>query len=147
MTLDRLVEVFRANGITLDIDEPKCASRDSPDPDATNGGPSGVEQHQEVEREEGSVLCRIGFDTIDREVEVVKYPTDEETYLDVLNVGCAVYPYDAASEAAQVDRVKEALEARVRKTPRTGEQALARWCHRRTAVKWDQVLRSDYAAL
>ena len=53
-------------------------------------------------------------------MSVVKYPTDEETKLDVLNVSCSVYPYDDASEAAQVARAKRALEALVRETPATG---------------------------
>lgn len=65
------------------------------------------------------VFCRVAGvpRASNREVEVVKYPTDVETHVGVLNVGCAVYPYDAPSEAALIERVKKALEALVLKTP------------------------------
>lgn len=52
-----------------------------------------------------------------REVEIVKYPTDEEANLSVL-MGCAVYPPDEESEATQIAPVKAALEAVVRDAPR-----------------------------
>jgi hypothetical protein len=55
--------------------------------------------------------CRSVPQASNRVVEIVKYPTDTETQVGVLNVGCAVYPSDAASEQMQVNRLKKALEA------------------------------------
>jgi hypothetical protein len=118
VTLAKTVEVFRANGITLYADERKCEAPDlySTNPDATNFGSSGLKRDQEIARKEGDVLCHVGTKDFGRIVEITKYPTDEETYLDVLNVDCSVYPYNSASEAEQVGRVKRALEALVRET-------------------------------
>jgi hypothetical protein len=121
VTLARLVEVFRANGVTLDIDERTCASSpkkrsDAALPDATNGGPSGLSQAEELERREGFVLCNVGTKDLGRQVDVVKYPTDSETYLRALNVDCAVYPHDAASEAKQVGQMKKAFDALLSET-------------------------------
>jgi len=71
-----------------------------------------------VLREEGFVTCHVAHlkNTASRKVEVVKYPTDEETQVGVLNVGCAVYPFDERSERKQVARVKKALEQLARMT-------------------------------
>ena len=53
-----------------------------------------------------------------RRVTVIKYSSDTETYLRALNINCAVYPFDMTREAGQVRRVKQALQALVRATPR-----------------------------
>lgn len=118
VTLAKLVEVFRANGITLDINQRRCEHPDATDSDATNFGPSSIERDKQVARTEGDVLCDVGVmsDSVGRKIEVVKYDGDEETNLRVLNVQCSVYPYDAESETAQVGRVRDALEELVTET-------------------------------
>jgi hypothetical protein len=111
VTIATLVRIFRANGITLDVNRRRCERPDSTSPHATNAGPSGLERVEEIDRSEGSVLCHVGRTVITRTVKVVKYRTDEETHLTVLNVQCAAYPYDAASEREQVARVESAMRA------------------------------------
>jgi hypothetical protein len=117
VTLTKLVEVFRANGVTLDINRRRCRGIGQTNPDATNMGPSGLDPSEEVERREGSVLCYVGPRSFGRDVEVLKYRTDTETHVRSLNLQCSVYPSDAASEAMQVARLKRAFEALVRATP------------------------------
>lgn len=122
VTLAKLVSVFRANGVTLDIDRRGCErpAYDPHLPGATNAGPSGLEPLPGVYRREGHVLCDVARvpHASNREVETVKYPTDEETQVGVLNVGCSVYPSDEESEATQIALVQAALEAVERDTPR-----------------------------
>jgi hypothetical protein len=118
VTLGKLVRTLRVNGITLDIHRRACARAESDPhhPDATNAGPSGLSLEPGVARREGHVLCDVvrAPGAKNRKVEVVKHPTDEETQVGVLNVGCAVYPTSAASEARQVDRLVKALGALAR---------------------------------
>lgn len=115
VSLNELVRIMRANGITLDVNQRRCDGREPTDPDATNAGPSALEVDETVDRREGSVLCDVGSKGADRTtVTVTKYPTDVESHLRALNVLCTIYPYDAASEAAQIARLKSALEALVR---------------------------------
>jgi hypothetical protein len=120
VTLAKLVKVARANGITLSIDRRGCKEleRIQTSADATNAGPSGLERRPSVYLREGHVLCTVVRvpHARNREVVVVKYPTDTETQVGVLNVGCAVYPSDAASEQMQVNRLRKALEAVARMT-------------------------------
>lgn len=118
VSLDELVRIMRANGVTLDINQRKCQGLEPTDPDATNFGPEAIEPDDEVKRREGLVFCDVGSKGGDRrEVIVTKYPNDAETRLDALNVGCTIYPSDAASEDEQIDRLKRALEAVIRETP------------------------------
>jgi hypothetical protein len=108
------------HGISLTVDRYACASPESDDTnaDATNGGPTGVELPEERNRSQGHVLCTLArVRDGPRVVDVVKYPTDEETHVSVLNVECSVYPYDAVREAKQVERVKRAMQALERTTP------------------------------
>lgn len=118
ITVRRLVRVLRANGVTLSIKEKTCLATakqraDAGLSDATNGGPSGLQISKELERKEGFVLCDIHPAGASRKVVVTKYATDTETYLEVLNVHCSVYPSDGASETAQVVRLRQALAALV----------------------------------
>ena len=113
VTVSELVTVFRENGISLEVNQRKCRTPASTRPDATNAGPSGLARRQEVDRKEGAVLCHVGPKLTTESVEVVKYPTDEETHLTALNIQCSVYPYDAAREREQVARVETALRAMV----------------------------------
>ncbi len=120
VTLAKLVKVLRANGITLDIHRRGCQRPESDPnhPDATNAGPSGLDPQPGVFRREGHVLCDVARvpHASNRDVKVVKYANDVETQVGVLNVGCALYPSDAASEARQVNRLKKALKALSRMT-------------------------------
>lgn len=116
VTLSKLVEVFRANGVTLAINERECGT-DLMVAEATNLGPSRLEKRDDAARREGDILCSVGFENVGREVRTIKYETDEETYVDVLNVNCSLYPFDAASENKQVERLRKALEALVLTTP------------------------------
>ena len=115
VTLAELVRVLRANGVTLDIHERGCErpTSDPHHPDATNAGPSGLKLPPSAYAREGHVLCDVAHvpNADNREVEIVKYPTDSETQVGILNVGCAVYPSGAESEKGQVDRLRKALEA------------------------------------
>ena len=126
ITLARLVRVFRANRITLSIDEPDCsatekARKDGALNDATNAGRSGLEisKNKHVERAEGSILCTVYRSTsiTSRKVYVTKYSTDYESHVGTLNVDCAVYPYNQSSERAQVEHVRRAMVALVTGLP------------------------------
>ena len=120
VTIAKLVRVFRKNGITLEINQKTCVESERVDADATNAGVNGLQQSNETKRREGVVLCSVNFHSSDRSVRTVKYDTDKQTYVDVLNVNCAVFPYDAARKKSPVARVRRALEAVVRATPRKG---------------------------
>ena len=93
MTAAKLVEVFRANGITLDVNQRKCEQSGFVDGLATNAGPMGLQSDDEVKRPRGPRALPLGFEGgRGPRVEMVKYPTDTETHFNVLNVGCSVYP-------------------------------------------------------
>ena len=69
-----------------------------------------VHDDDEVEAREGAVLCHIvdlPFAKAPFRVQRTKYATDHETYLNVANVNCAIYP----EEAEQIDRLERAFEA------------------------------------
>jgi hypothetical protein len=117
VTLAELVEVFRASGISLSISERPCRENDfGAGSDATNHGEPGLDGEEARKRDsrEGSVLCGVGEQGAGEKVEVVKYDSDYETHLSVLNVDCSVYPHSRPVYDEQVARVKRALEAVVR---------------------------------
>jgi hypothetical protein len=115
VTLAELVAVFRENGITLDIQEDVCGKPEEKqvagfDSDATNTGPDGFDSSHR--RDEGHVMCDVGDESSGRrEVQANKYPTDTETRMWVLNVDCVIYPDSTEREAAQVGRLRKAMEA------------------------------------
>ena len=115
VSLRTLIEVARANGITLDVHRRGCRrpASDPHSPDATNLGPSGVTRDPAGHLLEGAVFCDVAEvpKATNDQVEVIKYPTDQETQVGVLNVGCSVYPFNAESESRQVDRLRRALKA------------------------------------
>ena len=116
VSLTRLVRVFRANGITLDMDESTCRlplkkRASGLEIAATNAGPDGLSGTAAVDRREGFVLCSVTPKRFETSPSVVKYSTDQETNARVLNITCAVYPSDTESEAAQVERLRRALAA------------------------------------
>ncbi len=116
VSLTRLVRVFRANGITLDMKESTCRMplkkrASALEIAATNAGHDGLSSTEEVDRREGHVLCHVLPRSWERSPRVVKYPDEQETNASVLNIACAVYPSDAESETAQVERLRKALVA------------------------------------
>jgi hypothetical protein len=119
VTLTRLTRVFQAKGISLVIDESACRKPLKERTSgrliaATNLGPSGLTQNDDVERREGTVFCNIWPKVAERTVYVVKFSSDQETHVRALNVTCAVYPSAAKREASQVARVRKALAATIR---------------------------------
>ena len=120
VTLAELVKVFRANRVTLDIDESACLETSS-EPggagDATNAGPSGLETNEAIKRVEEHVLCTAYTSGSNRQVVVNKFVNDVVTHVGALNVGCSVYPSDGTAEEAQVERVRKAFAALVRQSP------------------------------
>ena len=115
VTLQELVDVARQHGITLDIQEVTCDKTKGEkvpgfDSDATNGGPGGLDLPDASELREGHVLCDVAYESFGAAVEVTKYATDTETYIRAANVECAIYPHSTVQEAAQVGRLKDALE-------------------------------------
>lgn len=115
VTLQEFVDVAREHGITLDIQEETCDKPEDEqvagfDSDATNGGPGGLDLPDERELREGHVFCDVDDESFGAAVEVTKYATDTETYIQAANVHCAIYPHSTAQEAAQVGRLKDALE-------------------------------------
>ena len=69
-----------------------------------------VHDDDEVYAREGHVICGVvdlPYAKPPFHVRRTKYATDEETYLDVANVNCAIYP----SAPEQIDRLKRAFKA------------------------------------
>ena len=56
------------------------------------------------------MLCDVSDAGSAAKVQVTKHTTDAETYIRAANVQCAIYPHSTAQEAAQVGRLKDALE-------------------------------------
>lgn len=118
-TIDKIVDVLRANGITADLNERGCGDLAEGNPEVTNAGYDGLhQQSDEVRAIEGDVLCVVFPRSYGRTVEITKYPDDWETIVGVLNVQCSLYPTEEASRQRQVRRLTRALEALVRATPR-----------------------------
>jgi hypothetical protein len=116
VSVEELIQIFRRHGISLELDEETCMTPVKErgrgyDPDATNAGPTGLSQPDQIEREEGHVMCTVGDAGVDHELVVNKYSTDTETSFVVHNVDCVLYPYSTAVEAEQVARVKKAMTA------------------------------------
>lgn len=109
-SVETLIRVGRANGVSFKRD-PDCGAI----PDAVESASNivigdQVQDDDEVDAREGTVLCHI-VDLPFAEplfgVRRTKYPDDEETYFDVANVRCAIYP----SARGQIARLEAALEA------------------------------------
>lgn len=115
VALQELVDVARGHGITLDIQEETCGKAESEkaagfDSDATNGGPGGLDLPDERLLREGHVFCDVADESFAATVQVTKYASDTETYIRAANVDCSIYPHSRAQEAAQVGRLKDAME-------------------------------------
>ena len=105
-----LIRVAQEHGVSLKR-EPDC---DAPQVivDAASNVLIGDDVHDddEVYAREGHVLCRVvdlPFAKAPFRVQRTKYATDHETYLDVANVNCAIYP----EAPEQIDRLERAFEA------------------------------------
>ncbi|MGH3126620.1 MAG: hypothetical protein ACRDPX_01745 [Gaiellaceae bacterium] len=109
ISLASLVRVFREAGVSLEANERSC--RLEMRAEATNLGRTGLTRDDKVAQIEGDVFCSVGFMNAGPKISVVKYRGDEETYIDALNVNCSIYPYDMATERAQVRRLRRAFEA------------------------------------
>jgi hypothetical protein len=104
-----LVRVGQENGVSLKRD-PTCSGNQEAVALASNilGGDD-VRDANKIDAREGSVLCSIvdlPFAKPPFRVHRKKYATDQETYVDVANVSCAIYP----SASAQIDRLEAALK-------------------------------------
>ena len=105
-----LIRVAQEHGISLKR-QPDC---DAPQVivDAASNILIGDDVHDddEVEAREGHVLCRVvdlPFAKPPFRQRTTEYATDHETYLDVANVNCAIYP----QAAEQIDRLERAFKA------------------------------------
>jgi hypothetical protein len=117
-TVHALIDAAHAHGITLRRAE-ECTPTIGDVEAATNSGAS-----EEARLREGHVLCRVADLPPPHEaprVRRTKYPEDEETYFDVGNVSCAIYP----EKDSQVHRLRQAMgdlarsPAVTRECPRT----------------------------
>ena len=104
--VDRLVAVFRRNGISLDANTRVCEGKTLAD--ATNLGPDGLSGEEAVKEAEGSILCFLGTSGDDARVRRYEYEDEDYVGLVALNVSCNIFPIGSAGEE-QVDRVERAL--------------------------------------
>lgn len=112
VTVERLVEAFERNGLSVEVNQGSCERPGGARPDATNFGATGLTRDPEISDEEGDILCYLGSATDPREGSKVRrehFDGEEETTLYVLNVGCSVYPSDATSAEQQIGRVARVL--------------------------------------
>jgi hypothetical protein len=108
-SIQTLIRVGQENGVSVKRDQ-SCSGNQESVESASNLVGDDVQDDDEVEAREGHVLCDIvdlPFAKRPFRVHRTKYASDQETYLDVANVRCAIYP----SAAGQIDRLEGALEA------------------------------------
>ena len=115
VSVQALVDIFRAHEISLAIDEHTCTVPLGKrvggfDSDATTTESTEPELADRIRREQGYVLCNVDDAGVDHQLVVNKWDTDTETSFRVHNVDCVLYPYSPAVEAKQVGRVKKAME-------------------------------------
>jgi hypothetical protein len=112
VTITELVATFRANHISLhkehDCLSPPILAQ------ASNGNPAEGPAAEEITAREGDVICTIDPRSIGRKIDRSHYSGEQQTYLSVLNVVCAIFPSDDAHAARQIARVERALEELVR---------------------------------
>lgn len=125
VSVGELIQILRRHGISLELDEDTCVMPAGErgrgyDPDATNAGPTGLSQSDQVGREEGHVMCTVADTGVDHELVVNKFSTDTETSFAVHNVNCVLYPHSTAVEAEQVARMRRAMQAVRASVPPSG---------------------------
>ena len=108
ITIAELVTTFRANHISLH-NEHHCSSPQSL-AQASNGNPAEGPSAEAITAREGDVICTIDPRSIGRKIDRSHYSGEQQTYLAVLNVLCAIFPSDDAHAARQIERVKHALQ-------------------------------------
>jgi hypothetical protein len=105
-----LIRVAREHDVSLKRD-PSCgAIMDSVDAASNQLVTDNSDDADRVDAREGDVICHIydtPFDTPPFGVRRTKYDTDQETYFDVANVSCAIYP----TGQGQIARLEAALNA------------------------------------
>jgi hypothetical protein len=109
ITVHSLIEIARAHGVSLER-SPECSAYIGDVDAATNVVGAHGDEYDEITRREGHVICTLGDDPLVHragKVRLTKYPEDEETYFDVANVQCAIYP----ERPDQVEQLRVALEA------------------------------------
>jgi hypothetical protein len=107
VTVTGLVSVFRANHISLRT-EHGCSSPPILAEASNNTGGTGPRQAQITARE-GDVLCSILPRSTSSRVQRARYSGDAQTYVQVLNVVCAVFPSDDIHAERQIGNAKRAL--------------------------------------
>ena len=105
MSPQLLVGVLRRHGFLVQRTD-ECTSPDDVAFVTNDVGPS--DDDDRIGREQGHVLCNLGRRGADARVSRTHYATDEETYVQVFNVDCAIYP-DEERERAQIARLVTAL--------------------------------------
>jgi hypothetical protein len=109
--VETLVSTLRRHGFDVARDE-ECMSVEDV---ATLSSDYSEQSQEEVEREDGHVVCTVAK-RVDRNVRApsrvrrTKYPEDEETYVSVQNLICAIYPSPESQTAErQIVRLERAL--------------------------------------
>jgi hypothetical protein len=110
VSLGRLVGSFGANGVSLSPTEHACDPTRMGANDADNLSRAG-ERIPAVYAREGTVLCDIDDGRGGTAVKVDRYEGDTQTYVTFANVTCSVYPSSEEERAAQVARVRAAMDA------------------------------------
>jgi hypothetical protein len=112
ITVSALVSTLRRHGFEVLPDEGGCMKREDV---ATLSNVDSQKSDDEVEREDGHVICNVGKQVGEpfrprTRLSRTKYPTDDETYVSVYNVSCAIYPAVSVTLARrQLDRLQAAL--------------------------------------
>jgi hypothetical protein len=105
-----LIRVAREHGVSLKRN-PSCgASWAEVDAAENQLVTDDLDEADKVDAREGGVICHVEdmpFDTPPFGVRRTKYETDHETYFDVANVSCAIYP----TGQGQIARLEIALKA------------------------------------
>ena len=104
-----VIRIARRHGFSLQR-ETECDAYIGDVENVSNAVDTTGEEYDEITSREGHVMCSLGdhpppYGAL--RVQRTKYPEDEETYFDVGNVSCAVYP----ERPEHIERLRRALEA------------------------------------
>jgi hypothetical protein len=116
VVMSELVSTFRANRVSLQ-DEHSCSSPPSLGQASNTAAGVGSSQKR-ITAEQGDVVCTIEPDSVGARVRRVHYSGDEQTWVDALNVECAVFPSDASMANTEIEAVERSLRALVRLHPK-----------------------------
>ena len=107
VTIAELIRTFNANQISL-RNEHSCSSPPIL-AEASNMRVAKGQRQQQISAREGDVLCTIQPPSAGSKVRRAHYQGDAQTYVQTLNVLCAVWPSDDAQAATQIDNVAQGL--------------------------------------